>query len=99
MSIYGSVDGLFLLVFLLTLAVDLWALIDAAIRPAPAYEAAGKRTKVFWVAILAVATLCAWIGFFGLIGLIASIVYLVDVRPALRGISGGQGSGGPYGGW
>ena len=92
---------MFLILFLLTLAVDLWALIDAAIRPAAAYEAAGKRTKTFWIAILAVATACAWIGFFGLIGLVGSIVYLVDVRPALREVGGGRGStgGGPYGGW
>ena len=34
------------------------------------------------------------------LGLVAAIVYLVDVRPAVRSLSGGSGgSGGPYGGW
>ena len=41
---------------LLTLAlflVEVFALVDAARRPAGAFTSAGKRTKVFWVSILA----------------------------------------------
>jgi hypothetical protein len=87
--------GVFLIISLALLVVSLVALIDACIRPASAFVAAGKRTKVFWVVILVLAVLFSGIGFLGIAGLIASIVYLVDVRPAIKGSRGsGTGSGG-----
>jgi hypothetical protein len=76
-----------------------WALIDAATRPAPAFVAAGKQTKQIWLGILGVGLLLVLLGFggiFGLLGLIvavAAIVYLVDVRPAVRNTR----PGGPWG--
>ena len=81
---------------LVILAIELWALVDAAIRPAPAYVAAGKLTKLAWVAILAAAVLLGGadvFGIFGLLGTVAAIVYLVDVRPAVRELR----RGGPWG--
>ena len=98
--IYGPLSGFFLIVSLAMLVVEVWALVDAVIRPTTAYVAAGKQSKVFWVVILVLAVLFRGLGLLGLIGLVAAIVYLVDVRPALREVSGGRGSGGgPYGGW
>ena len=75
---------------LVLLAFAVWALVDAVIRPAAAFPAAGKLTKPAWLAIL---TLCVGLCLLGaqLLGLIggliavAVIVYLVDVRPAVRG--------------
>ena len=67
--------------------IKLWALVDAVIRPGAAYEAAGKLSKPIWVAILVAAVLLGGtsiFGLFGLVGLVAAIVYLVDVRPAVR---------------
>ena len=84
------------LVTLVLLAVCAWALVDAVVRPAPAFPAAGKLTKPAWVLILVVATLAAFrSGAFGLLGLVAAvaaIVYLVDVRPAVRAMR----PGGPW---
>ncbi len=76
------------------LVLKLWALVDSITRPAPAYPAAGKLTKPAWIAILAVSALLGGLGFLGIfavIGTIAAIVYLVDVRPALRELSDGSG--------
>ena len=76
--------------------IKLWALVDAATRPGPAYVAAGKLTKPVWIAILAAAVLLGGLdvlGIFGLLGLVAAIVYLVDVRPAVREMR----PGGPWG--
>lgn len=71
-----------------------WALIDALIRPATAYVAAGKLTKPAWGAITALALVIAYftgpLSFFGLFAVVASIVYLVDVRPALKGLRRGN---------
>lgn len=94
MFIYGPLGGLYLIISLALLVVELVALIDAAIRPAPAYVAAGKQTKVFWLVILVLALLFRGIGILGLAGLVAAIVYLVDVRPALREVGGGGSRGG-----
>ncbi|MFJ2608112.1 DUF2516 family protein [Streptomyces sp. NPDC091279] len=84
-----------------------FALIDAATRRTDAYRAADKQTKPFWMIVLAIAFVVNLIfgilSFLPVIGLIATIVYMVDVRPALRGLSGGgrsrrgSSSDGPYG--
>jgi hypothetical protein len=85
-----------------------FALIDAATRREDAYRAADKKTKPFWLIILGLAFVVSLIfpilSFLPIIGLIAAIVYMVDVRPARRGLSGGgrssrrgSSSDGPYG--
>jgi Protein of unknown function (DUF2516) len=78
------------------LALTGWALIDALIRPAAGYVAAGKLTKPAWGAITGLAVLVVlWQGpmsFLGLPAIIAAVVYLVDVRPAVRGLRRGGSS-------
>lgn len=71
------------------LALCCWALVDAAVRPAPAFVAAGKLTKPAWVAILALCVAAVLVLGASLLGLgaftaVAALVYLVDVRPAVR---------------
>ncbi|EFE68651.1 DUF2516 domain-containing protein [Streptomyces sp. NWU49] len=100
------------LMWLLSMALILFsgfALIDAATRREDAYRAADKKTKPFWLIILGLAFVVNLIfnilSFLPIIGLIATIVYMVDVRPALRGLPGGgrsrrgSSSDGPYGPW
>ncbi|MET7682674.1 DUF2516 family protein [Streptomyces sp. NPDC005423] len=85
-----------------------FALVDAATRREDAYRAADKKTKPFWLIILGLAFVVNLIfdilSFLPVIGLVATIVYMVDVRPALRGLPGGgrmrrggSSSDGPYG--
>ena len=93
----GSFDGLLLLVVhWAVVALGLWALVDALVRPAPAYVAAGKLTKPAWAAITALALLIGYFtpmfSFLWLPAVVGSIVYLVDVRPALRGMRRGGGN-------
>jgi hypothetical protein len=77
-----------------TLALVAWAFVDSLVRPATSYVAAGKLTKPAWAAItgLAVAILFYFtpMSFLGLPAIIAGVVYLVDVRPALRGLHRGN---------
>jgi hypothetical protein len=77
-----------------TLALALWGFVDALTRPAAGFVAAGKLTKPGWLAITGLAALVLfWRGpmdFLGLPAVIAAIVYLVDVRPAVRGLRRGN---------
>ena len=91
--------------------LHVFVLLDAAARPARAFPAAGKQTKNLWLTLfgLAVATdfffATSPLGMFMLAGTVAALVYLVDVRPAVRAIGRGGGGGwkrrpsGPRGGW
>lgn len=100
---FGTFIGL-LYTAMLVLAVV--ALVLAALAREDAYRAADKQKKSFWLIILAVTVavnLFVPMLFLQLAGLVASIVFFVDVRPALKAVSGGSGrrggssSDGPYG--
>jgi len=75
--------GAFLVIQLAMALVKLFALIDAATRPAGAYVYAEKQTKQIWLLILAAALATTFFGFLSIIGLVAALVYLLDVRPAI----------------
>jgi hypothetical protein len=96
---FSLAGGLLQLLDLGLLVLVGWALIDAVTRPPAAFVAAGKQTKQIWLAILGVClVLCliglgGFLGFFGFLVAVAAIVYLVDVRPAVRGMR----PGGPWG--
>ncbi len=76
------------------LALTVWAFVDALIRPAAGFVATGKLTKPGWLAITGLAALVVYffqpMSFLGLPAIIAAIVYLVDVRPAVRGLPRGN---------
>jgi hypothetical protein len=75
------------------IALRVWAVLDCATRKAAAFPAADKLTKPSWLLILVVAGL---LGTFAspplwpisLISAVAAGVYLADVRPAVREITG-----------
>jgi hypothetical protein len=71
-----------------------WLFIDAVTRRPDVFVAAGKQTKNLWMILLGIAGV--WnvisrspIDLINLAGTVAAIVYFVDVRPALREVSGG----------
>lgn len=89
-------------------ALQVFAFVEALRYRADAYPAAGKLTKVAWCAITGVAmvlgllSITSPLNIFELLACAAAIVFLVDVRPALRQVLGkdnAKGGRGPYGGW
>lgn len=91
---------------LLMAVVEVWALIDAALRPPQAFVAADKQTKNTWLALLGIAVVLNLVLFgggalsiFAIIGIIIALVYFVDARPAVREVQRHGGSRGPYGPW
>lgn len=106
--LFTAYSGLLLIITLGLLVLEVVALVDAAMRPAQAYVAAGKQTKQFWLLLVGVSTAVTFLVgvpgplLLGLVGVVAASVYLVDVRPAVKSVGGGRGSGehmGPYGPW
>jgi asparagine N-glycosylation enzyme membrane subunit Stt3 len=89
-----QIQSAFMLLATLALFVfQAWAFLDAAARRPDAYVAADKLTKPAWLVILGLAVaahMLIWnpLSFLNLIGAVASIVYIVDVRPALRALTG-----------
>jgi hypothetical protein len=89
----------------------IFAFVDAAIRPSSSYLAANKLTKLVWLLFLGIAALydVKWGGvtqILTIVGTAAAIIYMVDVRPALKQYSGSSRRGprdrrpdGPYGPW
>jgi hypothetical protein len=69
-----------------------FAFVDAVTHRPDAYVAADKLTKPAWMIILGIAVVAhmlIWspLSIFNLVGIVAAIVYLVDVRPALRSLT------------
>lgn len=100
---FGTVLGL---INIAILALAVFALVDSAMRRGDAYTAADKQNKQFWLIVLGITVLVNLLVpmiLLQIIGLIATIVYIVDVRPALKQVAGGgkrrggSSSDGPYG--
>ncbi|MFI1731294.1 DUF2516 family protein [Streptomyces acidicola] len=99
--------GFMSLLYLAMLLLAVAALVLAAMAREDAYRAADKQNKMFWLIILGVTVavnLLVPMLFLQIAGLIATIVFFVDVRPAIQQVSGGGGGGrrgsssdGPYG--
>ena len=92
------------LIYLVTFVASLYALIEAIRTPAQAFEVMDKQTKKLWVILTAVASglsllaVLSGTGMFVILGLVATLIFLLDVRPAVKGMGGNQNNG-PYGPW
>ena len=80
-----------------SVALRLWALVDCVFRRARAFPAVNKLTKVAWLAILFVSGAVGTIVYpgsplnvIGSASVVIALVYLCDVRPAVREVSGGN---------
>ena len=83
-----------LVVSLAMFAAQAFAFVDALTHRPDAYVAADKLTKPAWLIILGLALVAHLLlirdpmDLFNLVGIIAAVVYLVDVRPTLRSLTG-----------
>ncbi len=87
-DVYPWID---LVLFVVAVALRVWAIVDCAVRKSNAFPAVNKLTKLAWLSILIVSGglgSLSWFG--GPLNLISSasvvvaLVYLCDVRPAVR---------------
>ena len=92
-TVFALQSGFMMLVTIGLFVIQAWAFADALTRRPEMFVAADKLTKPAWLIILGVALaahLLIWnpVSFLNLIGAVAAIVYVVDVRPALRSLTG-----------
>jgi hypothetical protein len=85
-------NSILLLVSFALLFVKGFALVDAGTRRPAVFPAADKQTKSMWLILLSVALvahLVFWnpIGILNLAGTVVALVYLLDVRPAVRALT------------
>jgi hypothetical protein len=89
-----ALQSSFMLVLTVVLFVlQAWTFVDALTRRPDNFVAADKLTKQAWLIILGLALVAHalfWepLNFLNLAGAVAAIVYMVDVRPALRAVTG-----------
>jgi hypothetical protein len=88
------------------LGIKVFAFVDSLRYSNNHYVSAGKRSRTLWLALtglsLAFHLISGPVDFISIAGTIASVVYLVDVRPALQQVSGRGGNRnnmGPSGSW
>ena len=104
---YGPLNFFFLALAVVAFGIEAWAFIDAITRPAHAYLAAGKLTKMKWLFILGIAFVLGLyaaaygsaIGFLSVIAIVAAGIYLTDVRPKVKEFRKSGTHSGPYGPW
>lgn len=85
-------NSILLLVSFALLCVKSFALVDVVTRRPEVFPAADRQTKALWLILLSVALvahLVFWnpIGILNLAGTVVALVYLLDVRPAVRALT------------
>ncbi|WP_028650281.1 DUF2516 family protein [Nocardioides halotolerans] len=90
-SVFAIEGTIGLVVFFAILVVKIFAFGSALTFSGDAYEAAGKLTKPAWLIILGLGVALTFVPVGGVIinvaTIVAALVYLVDVRPALAGLT------------
>jgi hypothetical protein len=81
-------ESTFLTIVTLVLFVGaVWAFVDALTRRSEVFEAAGKLTKNGWLLLLGLTLVVnlvfGAVSLLGFIGIVITLVYFLDVRPAL----------------
>ena len=91
MNVFQVEGTIMLVVFFVLLAIKIYAFGSSLLFSGEAYSAANKLTKAAWCIILGLGVALTFIPVGGLtlslIATIAAFVYLVDVRPALAGLT------------
>ena len=105
---YAPLAYFFVALAIAAFIVEAWAFVDAITRPAQAFVAAGKQTKLIWLIILGVAFVLGLYaaayggvtGFLSVAAFVAAAIYLADVRPKVKEFRRDRSSSsGPYGPW
>jgi hypothetical protein len=108
LSSLGATGLIDLVIWLGLLGLKAFAFADCLRYKNAHFVSAGKRSRTLWLVLTGLSLafhliVRSSLDLLEIAGAVASIVYLVDVRPALQQVAGRGGSGrnnmGPYGPW
>jgi len=91
---FDTFQGLLILVLWgVMLVVKAFAFIDCIRRPAPAFPAIGRQSKVLWLVLTGLSAgtgllMGSTLGLIGLAGIVVALIYLFDIRPKIVEITG-----------
>jgi len=93
--VFDTFQGILLFgLWVVMLGVKGFAFIDCLRRPAAAFPAVGRKSKVLWLILTGLAAgtglllnVVSPVGLIGLAGIVVSLVYLFDVRPRIAEIT------------
>jgi hypothetical protein len=82
---------------LVCLVVEIWAFVNCLTQRAEAFSVVGRIPKGGWLAMIGGAALVTLLfgtvgSILGMIAVVIALVYLLDLRPALRDAVDGHGS-------
>lgn len=91
----AATDLISLVLWVLFAGVKVWAAVDCVRRPAQAFPAVNRVSKVLWLILTLAAALTGLLpnltlSIFGIAGIIVALIYLFDVRPRIIEITGGN---------
>jgi hypothetical protein len=94
--VYGVRYWIDLVLLLVCLGVELFAVVNCALQRSDAFGVVGRIPKGGWIVILVLALVLTYFlglySIFGLVGVTAALFYLLDVRRGLRDALEGPGS-------
>ena len=75
--------------------VKIWAFVDCVRRPAAAFPAVGRVSKVLWLILTGIAALTGLLpgltlNIIGIAGIVVALIYLFDVRARIADLLGGR---------
>lgn len=91
---FDAVQGFVLYaLWIILLILKGFAFVDCLRRPAQAFPAVGRQTKVLWLVLTGLGALLGLIpgqtlGILGIAGTVIALVYLFDIRPRIIDITG-----------
>ncbi len=91
---FGAVQGIVLyVIWIILLVVKGYAFIDCLRRPAAAFPAVGRQSKILWVILTGLAALLGLIpgqtlDLLGIAGTVVALIYVFDVRTRIIDLLG-----------
>ena len=80
-------------IWVVTLALKAYAFVDCVRRPAAAFPAIGRQTKMLWLILTGLALLTGLVpgltlNLIGIAAVVIAIIYVFDIRPRIAEITG-----------
>ncbi|MGA1145917.1 MAG: DUF2516 family protein [Candidatus Nanopelagicales bacterium] len=91
---FGAVqDGVVLVLWVLLLGVKGFAFVECLRAPTAAFPAIGRQSKVLWLILTGLALLTGLapnltLTLFGIAGAVIALIYVFDIRPRIKSITG-----------